>query len=137
MEITDIVLVGGLSVLAVADWKNKTIPVYPVLFFGVISVIYRLWSGTGCVELFLGAVPGLVLLLLAFCTGESIGKGDGLVFCMMGLACGLKKTFAVLSLSLIVSALAAIILLIGRKVGKKTELPFLPSVLCGYLLCLI
>ena len=69
-----------------------------------------------------------------FATKESIGTGDGLVLCVLGLFCGWRQCLAIFGMALVLSAILSIILLICRKAGRKTELPFLPSLFGGYVL---
>lgn len=137
MSIVDVVLLGSLAVLGWIDIKQKMIPVVPVVATGIMLLLYRLWEGNSFEGVAAGLLPGAVLLLLAFCTGESIGSGDGLVVCMVGAGCGLENTVAVLGMALVCVALLAIVLLAAGKAGRKTELPFLPCVFAGYIISLI
>lgn len=88
-------------------------------------------------ELAVGTIPGILLLLLAFCSGESIGKGDGLVLFMLGIYCGVAKAVAVLGMALLLVAVLALILLVLKRANRKTELPFLPCLCAGYLLSMV
>ena len=92
------------------------------------------YTGTGVMELAMGLVPGAFVLVLAFVTRESIGAGDGLVLCMLGLFCGWRQCLAVFGMALVLSAVLAMVLVVCRRAGRKTELPFLPSLFGGYLL---
>lgn len=137
MKTAEWVMLGALAGLAVLDLKTKRIPVVWVVLLGAATVIYRVIAGAGVWELAAGIVPGLLLLLVAFATGESIGSGDGLVLCALGLFCGVTMTVAVFGMALLLSAVLAIVLLVLRRAGRKTELPFLPCLCAGYLLCLL
>jgi len=137
MSVIDAVVLGNLAILGWIDIKKKMIPVVPVAVAGSVLLLYRFWEGCTFFEVAAGLVPGAVLLLLAFCTRESIGTGDGLVFCMIGAGCGLENTVAVLGFALVCSALLAIVLLVLRKVRRKTVLPFLPCVFTGYVISLV
>lgn len=134
MEAADWVMLGILAGFAVYDVKTKTIPAAAVAAAAVGVMIYRLCAGAGFIELAIGLVPGAVVLVLAFVTRESIGAGDGLVLCMLGLFCGWRRCLAVFGLAMVLSAVLAMVLLACRRVGRKTELPFLPSLFGGYLL---
>lgn len=137
MSCVDIILLICLAILSIWDIKKKMIPVIPIVLTGILLAGYRLWTGVGLIVPGLGLLPGIVLLIAALCTKESIGYGDGLVFCMIGIGCGVQKTMAVLGLSLLAAALTAMVVLVTRKGNRKTKLPFLPCILLGYLLCLI
>jgi len=134
MKAAEWVMLGILAGFALYDMKTKTIPVAAVVLAMIGSLIYRLCTGTGVPELVTGTVPGVVVLIIAFVTKESIGTGDGLVLCMLGLFCGWRQCLAVFGLALVLSAALAVVLLTCRRVGRKTALPFLPSLFGGYLL---
>lgn len=137
MNIAEGIFLGGLAGFSVYDLKTKKVPVAAVALFGTAVLIYRLCTGAGPAELLPGVLPGLALLLAAVCTKESIGTGDGLLLCVLGVFCGIKKAMAVLGMALVFAALLAVILLVIKRAGKKTELPFLPCLFAGYLLGLL
>ena len=134
MEAAEWVMLAVLIGFAIYDIKTKTIPVVAVAIIATSVLLYRLCMGIGMLELVIGLIPGIVLLVLAFATRESIGTGDGLVLCILGLFCGWRQCLAMFAMALVLSAILSIILLVCRKAGRKTELPFLPSLFGGYLL---
>ena len=135
MEAAEWVMLTVLIGFAVYDIKNKMIPTMAVKIITAGVLAYRLCIGIEIRELIIGLIPGILLLLLAFATQESIGTGDGLILCVLGLFCGWRQCLAIFGMALLLSALLSIILLLCHKAGRKTELPFLPSLLGGYLLC--
>ena len=137
MKLSELVVLLCLAVLAGIDLKIRKIPVLPVLFLGLFSVGFRLWAGIGLWELAAGMIPGVILLGLAVCTGESIGIGDGLVLLVLGGFAGIVRTVAVLGVALVLAAALSVCLLLLKKVKRKTELPFLPCLCGGYLLCML
>lgn len=137
MSIPELVILSGLAGLSVIDLRIKRIPVYGVVLLGIIALAFRLLAGVGIWTLAVGVLPGAFLVLLAYATRESIGIGDGLVTCAMGIFCGIRQTVAVLGMALLLSAVLAMVLLVLKRAGRKTELPFLPCLCSGYLLCLL
>lgn len=137
MNVVNAILVCGLAVLAYVDIKHKMIPVAPVVLISAILLLYGWWEGQSIAGLAAGILPGGMLLLLAYCTGESIGAGDGIVFCMIGAGCGFTRTITILGGALLLAAIVAGMLLVIKKAERKTELPFLPSVFLSFLLELI
>ena len=131
------VMLACLAVLAGIDLKIREIPVVPVVVLGIGFAVYRLWNGADVLELVLGVVPGVLLLVLAVCSGESIGVGDGLVLLVFGIFCGVAQAVAVLGMALLLAAVLAMLLMVFRRAGRKTELPFLPCLFGGYLLCIM
>ena len=137
MDIANGIMLGVLGGFAIYDLKYKKVPVWAVLVFGAVVLGYRFYAGAGIVELLFGLVPGILLLLTAFCTRESIGYGDGMVLCVLGLFLGIKNALAVLGMALFLAALPAGLLLVLKRAGRKTELPFLPCLFAGALLRLV
>lgn len=136
MNLAKGVVLGVLAGLSAYDLKRKKIVVPVVIISGVVAVIYRLCCGTGILDLLAGIVPGVLLLFVSYCTKESIGMGDGMVLCALGVFCGCRMTFAILGMALVLAALLAIVLLVLRRAGRKTELPFVPCLCAAYFLCL-
>ena len=128
---------GVLAGFSVYDLKWKKINVIAIAVFAAVTLVYRICAGTEILELLLGLVPGICVSVAAVVTKESIGMGDGLVVCVLGIFGGLKPALAVLGMALLLSAMLAMILLVSKKAGKKTELPFLPCLSAGYLLYLL
>lgn len=137
MHIAEWIVLAVLAGFAAYDIKAKCIPIRAVAIFGVVVFVYRLCTGAGFLKLAAGLIPGVALLLLAYVTRESIGKGDGLVLCVVGVYCGVVRVLAVLGMALVLSSLLAMVLLVARRAGRKTELPFLPCLFAGYLLCMV
>ena len=137
MDVAGGIMLGVMGAFSIYDLKYKKIPIWAVILFGVAVLLYRLDVGVGIGELLAGIVPGAGLLLTAFCTKESIGFGDGMVLCVLGLFLGIKGSLAVLGMALVFAALLAAVLLVLKRAGKKTELPFLPCLFAGYLISLL
>jgi len=131
------IMLGVLAGFSVYDLRWKKVNVSAVALFGIAVIAYRIYGKTAIPELLAGLIPGIGLLLISFVTKESIGTGDGLVLCVIGMFCGMKQTAAVLGMALILSAVLAMVLLVCKRAGKKTELPFLPCLCAGYFLFLL
>lgn len=137
MNIFEIIMLGGLIGLSAADLRTRKVSVYAVAVFGMAAVTCGIMQGNAAWSLAAGVLPGAFVLLLALCTRESIGIGDGLVLCALGIFCGMERIVAVFGMALFLSALLAMVLLVLKRAGRKTELPFLPCLCAGYLLCVI
>ena len=94
-----------MAVISFVDIKRKQVSLAVLIPIGVVVLIWRLFQGTEMVAFLTGLVPGVACLLLSYVTGESIGRGDGLVLCILGLLCGMKATLAVFGLALTFSAI--------------------------------
>ena len=137
MDIANGIMLGILGGFSVYDLIYKKVLIRAVLIFGAAVLGYRMYAGAGLGELLAGLVPGMLLLLTAFCTKESIGYGDGMVLCVLGLFLGMRQSLAVCGMALVFAAVSAMIRLVFKRAGRKTELPFLPCLFAGYLLSLV
>ncbi len=123
-----------LGILALIDIKKKKIPVRPVLFLGVVLLILRVWEGVTVGEFVCGLLPGTLLLLVAWVTKEKLGAGDGiLVFCL-GMGYGIEFMMTMTGAAFAVAAVASMILMVAKKANRRTELPFLPFLFCGWVI---
>lgn len=123
---------------AVSDFRRKEIPILfltVVTAVAVAAVLWRIVNGDYTVnECLLSLLPGVFLLLVFVVTGGKIGIGDGVVFIIIGLMIGCMSAFVVMFLSLIFSATWGGYLMLRKKVGKDTSIPWMPFVLAGYLI---
>lgn len=85
-------------------------------------------------EMLLRSLPGCFLLSLSFIGKKAIGVGDGLVVVITGLFFNAAATTEILFWGFLTSAVFGIFLMIFRKAGRKTEIPFVPFLLLGYFL---
>ena len=137
MKVAECVMLGSLLVLSFIDLRSGKIPVLPVVLLGVAVLGYQWWCASPVLEVAAGILPGGAVLLAAWVTKESIGYGDGMVLLVLGLFCGAAKAVAILGMSLMLAAVLSMVLLVLRKAGRKTALPFVPCICAGYLLCLL
>lgn len=84
-----------------------------------------------------GLSIGLCAVGLSIATGEQIGRGDGIVIAIVGLALGFRQCLLVVCTAVFLMCAAAIHVLIFRKGGRQTRLAFLPAVFAGYVVCVI
>lgn len=78
-----------LGVLAVYDIRYKRIPILWIAVAGMVAItFFAAGNGNGADQAMSCIFPGLLLLLLAFVTGEQIGYGDGLTVLVLGFFLG-------------------------------------------------
>jgi len=84
-----------------------------------------------------GIIPGLGVLLLSQFIPGSIGRGDGYLLCISGLALGVRWNFSVLCYGLFLAGGTAAVLLAVHKVKRDTKLPFAPFLFGGFVLTVL
>lgn len=127
-----------LGLAAYFDCRFRRIP-WSVLGMGTIFMIIcniLQWKEFK-VGILSAALPGLFLLVLAWLTKESIGYGDGISVILLGGMVGLRNCIWVLCISLLFLSLAGLVLLVIKRVDRKTKIPYLPFLLAAesVLLC--
>ena len=130
MKLMTGLLLGGL---AVVDFKQKKIPVLPVAAMGVLLLLFRLWNGVELRELATSLLPGAGLLLFARLSREAVGTGDGLVLLALGMGYGAEEILVMLFVALCLAAGLSVVLLVSKRAGRKSEIPFLPFLFFGWM----
>ena len=82
----------------------------------------------------LGLLPGIVLLLISFVSREAVGKGDVFVTMLLGIMLGLERTFILLVLSMLLTAVFGIGCMIFKGKSRKDTLPYIPFVLGAHII---
>lgn len=128
-----VLLLGGN---AWRDLRKHRISILLTAGIFLAAVIMRIWRGEYA-ALAAGILPGIILLGISWITKESLGYGDGLVQSVLGALLGWKKALEILMGALFLAAVFSAAALAVHRLGRKSELPFLPFVLGAYLILLI
>ena len=117
-----------LWMAALPDMRTKRIPVWiPGIFFAAAAGANLFEHGfISKWELWAGAVPGALLLLLSLGLKEKIGEGDGICLLVSGLMTGLTHAVILAETALILAAAAGTICIwTGRKKAEE-KIAFVP-----------
>ncbi len=118
-------LTAYLSALSVWDVREKELPV-KILVMGMISsLIYGMWKHWD-IELFLGCIPGVLLIFMGFLTREKVGYGDGIVVLILGMVLEWPESVLIYVMAQFGVLLFAVILLWYRKAPWEAKIPFVP-----------
>ena len=116
-----------LGIGALEDMKRKTVCVWVPIIGCVLAVAGHMIRRTVPVsEVLLGAVIGLVSLVLARVSGGQIGAGDGWMLLACGICLGWKRQMAVLLLAMILFLLVGAVGIGLRLWSGKKPLAFVP-----------
>ena len=126
-----------LLIASIFDIRSRRIPVWMLVLggsFAVLTAVCRCgFALAEYVEMIKGCVPGMILLLMAAATDKA-GTADGLVLIFLGICMGGKSCLAVFMLSLVLISLFSAVLLMLRRAGRNTKLPYLPFLAAAWLL---
>lgn len=121
-----------MVICTIMDIRKKEIPAVAIVLSGLLALCYMIFgSEKQWMDILYSLIPGMFLLMLSYCTRESIGYGDGLVVLVMGICMGIGICMAAVMAGLIISAVCAVALLVFGKVGGKSRLPFVPFLSAG------
>ncbi|MBY0222522.1 prepilin peptidase [Sporosarcina aquimarina] len=125
-----LLFISLLVILTVSDLKYMLIPNRILLPFGVAIFIMRIFSPlTPWWDSLLGAIVGFGLLLfIAILSKGGMGGGDIKLFLVIGLVLGTLQTLLTLFLASLIGAIVGMIFLKKTKQGRKTPVPFGPSI---------
>ena len=116
-----------LGYLSHQDIKTKYVSARVICIAGIAALFYLLLGkSTGEMEWIVRMIPGLLLLLLSWISGESIGYGDGATVIVLGLWCGTSFCIMTLCIGIFLSGIYAICRLAA---GRTSPVPFLPFLL--------
>lgn len=141
---TVLLMAGGLvlGILAWIDIRTKRIPlvlvgVLAAVMFGIriFSLETGIEAGIWFAKLFAGWLPGMISLFCSYITKGKLGVGDGLVLAALGFGLEFRSVMLLWSMALCMAAVLAMLLLVLKKAGRKTELPFVPCLFLGYVVC--
>jgi len=150
-ETSLVCLILNISVLwicataSVADIETRIIPyicTLAIFVCGLIKLIFRYFDDSLSLNGFLGYAAGA---LFAFClmavsgfiVKNGIGAGDIMLLTALGFYFGLSLSFGIVFRAVAAAFLFGIALLLLKKAGKKTTIPFAPFIFLGVVITVI
>lgn len=119
-----------LVIIVVSDLAYMLIPDKVLIFFLPLLAIGRVLSPlTPWWDFLVGAVVGFgILYIIAVLSNGGMGGGDIKLFFLIGLVLGTIDTLLTLFLAAVIGMIVGIIVLSKNKQGRKTPIPFGPSI---------
>ncbi len=118
--------------LALQDKKHLGITRWELIIASGILLIAGCFHTVGWQSRGGGLAIGLLLLLFGYFSKEAIGVADGVIISVCGVALGIYETVALCFFAALYVAVFSFVLLLLKKVGRKSRIPFLPFLLLGY-----
>lgn len=127
--------------LAFNSWKDiryRRVSLWTAAMFAMIGIGNMIWEDRLNAEILPVIGIGAGLFAFSIATGGGLGMGDCWIVAALGLLIEPGELFMTLCIGLCLAAVWAGILLIFFAQNRKTEIPFVPFILLGYLggLCL-
>lgn len=125
-----LLFISLLVIINVSDIAYMLIPDKILLFFLPLLIVGRILSPLEpWWDSIVGAVLGFsLLLLIAIISKGGMGGGDIKLFLLIGLVLGTYNTLLTLFLASIIGTIVGVIILKVRRKGRKTPVPFGPSI---------
>jgi len=128
-----IFVVSCLIVIFIYDLRHYIIPnqvVYSGIVVGLLYQVYLLFLGRDlsvCYNILSTIFVGALFLgLILISKGKTMGLGDFKLVIFMGLILSWPKILVALFLAFVIGALISVILIIFKKKGLKSQIPFGP-----------
>ena len=132
-------IAAAMVFIFVYDLKHFLIPDKVLLPAIAVALIYRLFNFSGFLYFFCASLGVFLFFLILFLVskGRWMGFGDVKLVVLMGLVLGVKNVLVALFLAFFIGAAAGVILMIMKKKGIKSEVPFAPFLIAGTFLALV
>lgn len=123
----------ALLVVAAFDLRWGLVPMEFTLGAAAIVGMLRMIDGASVASTLAGALAtgGLLWLIVLLSRGRLMGEGDPAVGVLLGAALGWPLGIVAVGAAFLVGGLVAMLLLVARKVSRKTPVPFVPFLAVG------
>lgn len=136
---SELIVMPTLLWLALQDKKHMGVTRTGLVVSSGILLVTGCLRTVGWQSRLGGFAVGVLLLFFSYFSKEAIGIADGIIVSVCGIAFGVYETMTFCFFAAVYTAVVSFVLLLAKKVGKKSRIPFLPFLLLGYITmrCLI
>lgn len=132
-EINELVGLGIVSMLAVQDYRKKSLPRVILIVLFAASVGFRMYLGEELISWVLCVLPGMLFFLISYVTKEGVGYGDSYVILILGIYLGIRNTIGICMIAVLCMALLSMVGMAFWHWKRTKRLPFLPFLALGCL----
>lgn len=136
MYLLTLLLAGVMLMIAgIIDFIKKEISIRLILAIAAVCVIGTLFNRNASLpDAALGMAIGILALAIAHITHEQIGRGDGIVIMFIGMLIGIRGCFVMICYAMMFMTFVSVALIMFKKAGRHTKIPFLPALFAAYAL---
>lgn len=128
----NVIVMTFLIIESIVDLKKKSLLLTPLMAMVVIAFLWGIFIEKFIWGTLVGIVPGLIVFLLGFIRGEPIGKGDGVVLMIVGAFTDVFVATQTFLFANLFAFLISLFILVTKRGNKNTRIPFVPSILAGF-----
>ena len=123
-----------LIIQAICDIKWKRIPLVLNMMGAALGLCYCILSQRAWIDILWGLVPGVVCLCYSIISRETLGLGDSLTMCALGLVIDIKHMLLIMMIAFGLAAFGGMFILVVFQKKRNYEIPFVPFLLMGFLI---
>lgn len=132
-EMINVLLLIFIGVEAAVDYRKKSISaVCSIIMLVGMAACVMIYGYTDWKNLLCGMLPGAAVVILSIISGQAVGSGDGMILMVIGAVRGAYEAVMVLMFAGLAASVIMLVLLMARKVKKKSTIAFIPYLLAGY-----
>ena len=120
-----------LAFLGINSWKDirtREVSLLSIGVFGIVGMVRVCFLGNVSMDLVWNVCMGAAVIGLSIISKGAVGMGDGLLFLSLGTVLSFEEL-----LSAFCCCFWGIVVLFLSGKGKKTEMPFVPFLMLGYI----
>lgn len=131
MKMLYILGMAATAVLAVQDIKYKKINILAAGAVWGMALAARVLMKDPMADIIICIVTGMLFIVVSF-VAEGVGRGDGYAIGMAMMCLGFSKGIQTICFSFLMLSVVSLVLIVTKKVGKKTSMPYVPWLLAAY-----
>lgn len=134
-----------LIVFSIYDIRTMHLPIWIVsinILISILAIALDVMKGKRSLTdygltLFLTVIILMTSVFFKILKIEAIGFGDGLIMISINLCFGAENAIVIFCISFLLSAIISGVLMVIKKVNRKTRIPFVPFLTTGTLIQLM
>ena len=115
------------------DIRTREVSLLSIVVFGIVGMVRTCFLRTVSVDLVWNVCMGVAVIGLSIISKGAVGMGDGLLFLSLGTVLPFEELLSAFLLGLFCCCFWGIVVLFLSGKGKKTEMPFVPFLMLGYI----